>query len=313
VINTFRHQACHLCAREEDRLVGILPLFRIKSRFWGHSLVSLPFAVYGGVCADNEQIEQALLKAAVKLGQELGADHLELRQLWQIKGELVNKDLYMTFALELAPDPELVWKAMRKRNRNILRKGIKSGLKLHRQPSWEGVDSQELKTFYKLFARTQTALGTPVLPWRWFLNLLSAFPQQIGLFSTQYQGKIINSLMVFRFKDSLLPYYIGYDPRYLQYAPNNFILWEAIQFGCRQGYQYFDLSRSRRGSGSYEFKRHWGIEPQPLYYQYHLYPGHEMPNLSPSNPKFELAKRVWCHLPLPLAKLISPGLVKYLG
>jgi hypothetical protein len=37
-----------------------------------------------------------------------------------------------------------------------------------------------------------------------------------------------------------------------------------------------------------------------------------MPDLSPSNPKLELAVRAWKRLPLPLSKLVGPRLTKYL-
>ena len=314
VLDSFGHRAHYLCAREGGEIKGILPLFRLKHPFWGDYLISLPFAVYGGICADDEQTGRQLLAAAVRLGEKLGVEHIELRHLQPLRAELACKDLYMTFELELHPDPEIIWKQMRKRNRNILRKGIKSGLKLHRQPTahWRQPEEGELNTFYHLFARTQTALGTPVLPRRWFSHLLKNFPGQIRLFSTEYQGKIINSLMVFRYKDTLSPSYIGYDHRYLQYAPNNFILWEAIRYGCLNGYRRFDMGRSRRGTGSFNFKRYWGIEPQQLYYQYHLYPGRQMPDLSPSNPKFALAKKIWAKLPVAVAERISAGLVKYL-
>ncbi len=316
VVKTFQHQPHYLYAHEEGDIVGVLPLFQIKSRLWGHSLVSVPFGVYGGICADNEPAERELFKAAVTLGKKLGTGHIELKEtipLENIDG-LVTKDLYVTFDLELFPDHDIIWKGMRKRNRNILRKGLKSGLELYKRPgSWSSVDMREMETFYNLFARTQTALGTPVLPWKWFLNLAGAFPEQLALFSTSYKGNIVNSLLVLRYKDTLLPYYIGYDPEYLRFAPNNYILWEAIQFGCIQGFKHFDLGRSRQGTGSYSFKVHWGIEPRQLYYQYHLYPGHEMPNLNPSNPKFALAKKIWSRLPMPVVKAVSPGLVKFLG
>ncbi|MBI5787382.1 MAG: FemAB family PEP-CTERM system-associated protein [Candidatus Schekmanbacteria bacterium] len=314
VINkTFQHRVINLCALENEKLLGIFPLVEIKNAIFGHFLISLPFGVYGGVCADDEIIEKELISDAIKLGGELGVNYLELREQRPLNLNLATKDLYMTFNLDLASDPEINWQNMRKRNRNILRKGIKSGLSLYKKPVWGQIDAQEREIFYHLFARTQTSLGTPVLPRQWFLNLVSAFPQDIVLFSTVYQNKIINSLMVFRFKDTLLPYYIGYDPDYLEFAPNNYILWEAIQFGCAQGFSHFDLGRSRKDTGSFEFKKHWGIEPKPLYYQYHLYPGQKMPNLSPSNPKYDLAKKIWSKLPLPLAKTISPYFIKYLG
>ena len=42
--------------KEEGEIKGILPLFLMRSMLFGKKLVSVPFAPYGGVCADDETI-----------------------------------------------------------------------------------------------------------------------------------------------------------------------------------------------------------------------------------------------------------------
>jgi hypothetical protein len=61
--------------------VGILPLVHLKHFLFGSNLISLPFFDMGGILADNEEIERALLSKAVRIGQDLKADHLELRHV----------------------------------------------------------------------------------------------------------------------------------------------------------------------------------------------------------------------------------------
>ncbi len=313
VQQTFGLRSYYLYAQAGDKVCGVLPLFLNKNVFFGTSLVSVPFGVYGGICADNEQAERLLLEEAKVIAKNENAGYVEFRNLKPGSVELPTKDLYMAFILDLPDDAEEVWKSMRKRNRNILRKGIKSGLQLYKTPEHGKIDEHEFNCFYELFARTQQALGTPVLPRKFFNHLITEFGSQVSIFSATYEGKIISSLWVFFFKDMVSPYYIGYDQRYLKYAPNNWILWEAIKYSCEHGYRYYDLGRSRQGSGSFSFKKHWGIEPQPLYYQYYLNTETEIPNISPSNPKFDLAKRIWTKLPSGVAKTLGPRLVKYLG
>jgi FemAB-related protein (PEP-CTERM system-associated) len=310
---TFGLQVFYLYVQEGDRVCGVLPLVLNKSLLFGTSLVSVSFGVYGGICAENKRAEELLLEEAKAVAQREKAGYIEFRNSKPSSTEMPTKDLYMTFILELNGDSEVVWKAMRKRNRNILRKGIKSGLQLYRAPEPGHIDEQEFAAFYELFAGSQRALGTPVLPKRFFKNLVAEFGSQVCLFSATYEGKIVSSLWVFLFKDSVSPYYIGYDPNYLAYAPNNWILWEAIKYSCEHGYRYYDMGRSRQGSGSFSFKKHWGIEPQPLYYQYYLNTSTQIPNINPSNPKFDLPKRIWSRLPLGLTKVLGPKLVKYLG
>ena len=49
--DTFNHEAFYLAAFEGDAIQGILPLFRMKSRLFGHFLVSIPFFSCGGILA----------------------------------------------------------------------------------------------------------------------------------------------------------------------------------------------------------------------------------------------------------------------
>ncbi len=38
-----------------------------------------------------------------------------------------------------------------------------------------------------------------------------------------------------------------------------------------RGYKIFDFGRSKQNTGSFDFKKNWGFEPQPLYYEYQLH------------------------------------------
>ena len=59
---TYKHKPIYLIAKEKGEIKGVLPLFLIKSMIFGKKLVSVPFAPYGGVCADDKTIEKALVE-----------------------------------------------------------------------------------------------------------------------------------------------------------------------------------------------------------------------------------------------------------
>jgi len=61
VEKTYKHKPLYLIAKEEGEIKGVLPLFLIKSVLFGKKLVSVPFAPYGGVCAENEIIELKII------------------------------------------------------------------------------------------------------------------------------------------------------------------------------------------------------------------------------------------------------------
>ena len=70
VEESFGHRARYLAAERGDELVGILPLFEMKSLLFGHALVSVPFAVYGGAVADGVEVHEALYDHARELAQD---------------------------------------------------------------------------------------------------------------------------------------------------------------------------------------------------------------------------------------------------
>ena len=60
---TLVHKTYYLCAERTDKVVGILPLLRVKHRIFGDYLVSLPFITCGDVLADTPSIAASVTKA----------------------------------------------------------------------------------------------------------------------------------------------------------------------------------------------------------------------------------------------------------
>ena len=58
--NAFGHKTWFLYAERDQQILGVLPLVEVRSRLFGHSLSSLPFCVYGGIAAANDQARKLL-------------------------------------------------------------------------------------------------------------------------------------------------------------------------------------------------------------------------------------------------------------
>ena len=80
-----------------------------------------------------------------------------------------------------------------------------------------------------------------------------------------------------------------------------------------KGFVHFDFGRSKRNSGSYKYKKHWGMEEEKLHYRIALVNSKSLPNLSPNNPKYKIFINMWKRLPLVLSRQIGPQISKYLG
>jgi len=117
---------------------------------------------------------------------------------------------------------------------------------------------------------------------------------------------------VFFYKDQVMPYYGGALKEYFHLAPSDFMYWQLMRYGAAHGYKIFDFGRSKQGTGSFNFKRHWGFKPQPLPYCQYALGGQRIPDTSSLNPKLQWAIRIWRNLPLEITNALGPHIVKHI-
>ncbi len=301
----FGHKTWFLFAEEEGRIRGVLPLAQVKSLLFGNTLASLPFCVYGGVLADDEAADAALRQAAVERAEALGVDALELRNRDRVIEDWPEKSLYVTFRKRIAADPDENLKAIPRKQRAMVRKGIKAGLASEEDEGW--------KRLYRVYSESVRNLGTPVFPARYFRILREVFGPACRVLMVTHQGEDIAGVMSFYFRNEVLPYYGGSRPVARRLKGNDFMYWELMRRSGEEGIEIFDYGRSKQGTGSYSFKKNWGFTPEPLHYQYHLVKAKEIPEVNPTNPKYQLFIRAWKKLPLPVANTIGPWLARSLG
>jgi len=288
------------------RITGVLPLAHVNSRLFGNALTSLPFAAYGGVAAEDAASAAALEQAAQALAQQLGVQHLELRNLTRQHPDWPAQDLYVTFRKAILPDEEANMLAIPRKQRAMVRKGIKNGLKSE-------IDSS-VDRFFSLYASNVHRHGTPALSKRYFQALQKEFGSDCEVLTvTGPQGQLLSSVLSFYFRDEVLPYYAGDDEAARDLAANDFKYWELMRRSCARGLKVFDYGRSKQGTGPYAFKKNWGFEPQTLHYEYQLYKRDTVPQNNPANPKYQLMIKTWRRLPVGVANWLGPHVVRNLG
>jgi FemAB-related protein (PEP-CTERM system-associated) len=305
VESVFHHRPHYLIAVRGGGVEGVLPLFEVRGLLGGRGLVSVPYGVYGGVCAANAAAREVLVEGARQLAIRLRSDYVELRHRSGQELDLPTKSLYVTFSRPIGSTEEENLNAIPRKQRRMTRQGAKHGLR----PEF---GLQHLDEFYDVYARSVHSLGSPVFPRRLFHAIAQEFGKDCELLTIWKGAAPVSGVLTLLFEDQVLPYYGGARQEALPLAVNDFMYWELLCHAARAGYRTFDFGRSREGTGAYNFKRHWGFEPVPLPYQYVLLKGGRMPDVSPSNPKLHLAVEAWKRLPLPLTKLVGPMLTRYL-
>lgn len=302
----FGHRTHYLLAERGQAVAGVLPLAQVKSLLFGHALVSLPFCAEAGIAADDREAAAALQEAAQKLASRLGVAHLELRHAEPRNPGWPRQELYAAFRKALSPDPEANMLAIPRKQRAMVRKGIKNGL--------AGELDDGVERFFALYADNVHRHGTPPLPKRYFVALRKVFGPDVEVLTiVDKAGKPVTGVLSFYFRDTVLPYYAGDFVAARDLAANDFKYWELMRRACERGVRVFDFGRSKQGTGPYDFKKNWGFEPKPMAYEYCLYRRASIPENNPLNPKYRALIALWRRLPISVANALGPHLVKSLG
>ena len=299
------HKPHYCLARASGKIVGVLPLAQVKSILFGNALVSTPFCVYGGVLADNHEIGVAMEEYAKNLAKKLNVDYLELRGLCHDKTAFLRKDLYVNFKKEINADEEQNLSAIPRKQRAMVRKGINNKL----QGEWDSDDAR----FFRAYAESVRNLGTPVFPRKYFKVLREVFGDATNILTITSNHELIASVLSFRYKDCIMPYYGGGVDKARAVKGNDFMYWELMRRCAEDGVRFFDYGRSKKGTGSFSFKKNWGFEPEDLPYYYYLVRADSVPEINPLNPKYRFFIAAWKKLPLSVANFVGPFLARNLG
>ena len=65
--------------QSREKISGVLPLIHLKSIIFGNQLISMPYLDIGGILADDVEVENALIKEALKIGSHIGIELIEFR------------------------------------------------------------------------------------------------------------------------------------------------------------------------------------------------------------------------------------------
>jgi len=302
----FGYTAHYLIARRGPAIAGVLPLFELHAPLMERCLLSLPFAVDGGVCTADADAQSALEDAALALARQCGARYVELRDGRTAPGFHVREGRYSRFRRPLQSDDAAELAALPRKRRYMIRLGVRNGLTAdtaHADPA----------LFHDLYAHTARRFGTPVFPARFFGALLERFPRDIAMLTVRHNGVPAAAALMLLFGDIACPYYVGSRRDLFRYAVNDFLYWELMRYARQRGARVFDFGRSKVGTGAYQFKCLWGFHPEPLCYRVHALGADAAPERSSGDANLRRLQSIWQHLPLPLTKALGPFLVSRYG
>ena len=326
---TYGHKTYYLAAIKErdsqysipsSQLVGLLPLVHLRSLLFGNSLISMPYVDLGGILADDEEIEWALLNQAIKLGQDLSTDTIELRHAQPLSFlsstktvdlessfTLVTKPHKVRMLLDLPDSPETLMKSFKAKLRSQIKKPMKEGL-------FAEVGSDELlKEFYTVFSKNMRDLGSPVHSEKIMKYVLEEFGDQTRIVLVYKDRQPMACSLIIGFNEVLENPWASALREYSRLNPNMLLYWTMLEYACRSGFKIFDFGRSAPGEGTYKFKGQWGARPGALHWHYILLNGRRTDNGMSEASRFSSFINYWKKLPVPITKLMGPMIRKHIG
>lgn len=311
LLQTFGYTCCyHAIVDTKLRICAVIPLVTGRNIGLKQAGVSLPFVNYVDICADSEEALQYALRSVEELQRNCHLDYIELR----FKEQDINrmgwkKNLqHHTFVLPLAADEDQILALSTASNRNHVRKVYKK--------DWFTVsfDTKHLQSFYHVYCTRMKQLGSPAPDIQFFLHFFQYLPDNTFLLTVtdKETEAVVGGMLLLTSPGNQTLYYpyganlIEYNNKYL----NNFMYWEAVRFGIRQGMKHMDFGRSQTGSGTYKYKQQWGATAEQL--KYLVYDGGKASSGSPDKEKLHVCVELWKQMPRFITDPVGKLLIKYI-
>jgi hypothetical protein len=305
----FNYKYINFLFFEKEKFIGFIPFFKIKSILFGNRIVSIPFTGHGAGFILIKNIKDNLLQEIIKLFVE---EINKLRTIEDfstviIKEENYSNELFIkngfifgekeyTFKLDLTTKNEL-WVAFNKKVRNSIRKSEKNNLKL--------VRINDINQLYKIHAKTNKRLGSPVISKRWFEYVNELLKEDFIILFAKTNNRIIGDASFLIKNDTILWATNDCLTKYRNLNVSSFLLWQGILQGLKKRCKKIDLGSSRMDSNNYHFKTRWNPKVIEVTKKYYFF--NKTNFISIKSKKYQFLVFLWKQiLPEFLANFIGP-------
>jgi len=286
LVDTYRFIPRYLVQQDGPRLLSLLPLMEIGSRWISHRCVSLPFT---DSCAPlvspdllpnpqptayvRESLSESLrevadseplLATALRLSKSLGCKSIELRDCKRWTTQVLSSVAFHGHVVPLIASEDEQLQRCSPAMRRGLRKAGRSPLHLK-----EGRDWADVKAYYSLHCETRRRHGLPPQPLGFFHNIhRHILARGLGFVLLAMDGEIpVAGAIFFGFGRHALYKFGASSDTHLELRPNNLVLWQGIRRCTELGFSTLDLGRtSLDNEGLRRFKLGLGGEERLIQY-----------------------------------------------
>lgn len=303
---TFGHSSFILCAHSPSgELLGGIPFTVFSSMLFGKFGVSMPYLNYGGALSQYQDICISLMEALNDVREQLDLKHIEVRSVYgRLARDPSTKKASML--LNLPPNDSELDELLGSKVRAQYKKAEEHS------PKTKIGKVNLLNDFYKVFSQNMRDLGTPVYSKQWFKNLLLNPNLDTDIIVIYLNQKPVSCGFLVTHGNLMEIPWASTLKSANKYNTNMWMYRKILSFAIQKGCTIFDFGRSTIDAGTFKFKKQWGAKPVQNYWYTIAAPNTPKPEMNPDNPKLKVFIQLWKRLPLWIANLIGPPIIKHI-
>jgi Acetyltransferase (GNAT) domain len=315
--NSFGYKSFYFIAVDSaNRICGVLPVFLVNGL--KRRLVSVPFRDRGGPLGERGDTIVMLLGECIKLANELRCHYVEIKTIKALDKEVkVNLPYRETFYwintyLRLQYDVNEFWQLINPKIKNKIRQAKNADLVFMDCSR----SSDAIYLFYDIYIKAMKAMGVPPYPIKYFKLIHKYFmdSNEAKLFLIRKNNELLAGAVVFIHKDSVIYGYSAVRPEAKKYRCYDFLVWKLIEWSIENGYRIFDFGAdSPLQEGLLYFKQKWNSVQERIPYYYYMQTDERIEQMDSSLGKYEIFKKLYGSLPMPIYRMSGSIFTKYLG
>ncbi len=312
--DAFGHKPIYLFSRRKDTISGVLPMFLIKFPFLGSKLISLPYDIgSGGILADDEESEVALIKHTIDLARDMNVNYIEFRYgaKQSVLPQLGLMEYEPVVISEMKLDTEeQVWKRIKSDHRKGIRKAKNRGIEVR-----EANNLEDFLKFYQVYIRVFRDFGTPPYSANYFRILCQKLhsSQNVRLALAYKDNRCVGGLLLFYWKQTLISKFAVCLPEVVPLRAYMPLYWWAIKLGLELNCNTLSWGTSPRNQPSLiEFKERWGAESRSAIF-YNLPIKRKVPSIEMYYDTESIVRKTWKKLPLRVTSLLGGHINRWFG
>lgn len=260
------------CVYDGKKMLGLVSgIILFNGGFIGKRLTSRAIIIGGPLLAldiDNRDAALDFLLKGIKENLKKQVVYIEFRNIWNMSNYrhvFVNNGFdyedHLDILIDLEKSEQELWDAMTRDRKKSITKGQKE---LEVRLLSESVEYQ-IDSIYSLLGVVYKRVRLPLPHKRFFLNVIKSLNPKgyIKIFGAYKGSALIGVRLVLCYNGLIYDWYAGANDDFLEYRPNDILIWSVLKWGRENGYKKFDFGGAGKPNVPYgvrDYKLKFGGE-----------------------------------------------------